>query len=187
MLKKLTKQNKFKKFLMSLPIMKKIQKDDSLFKLWSIAMERMRDNNDTSQEVALNEAVNFINSKVSLANNTSLWELQNLIRKGILKAEEISLGIDSRGRKMKRYKISILELETFIGLIQMFEVAENQELIERQKLQSTGEDIIVYYQTLSPKKTKISPVEVKMDMLFRLLERQDFKKFLFDLSEKSRA
>ena len=64
---KYKKNQYFEKFIMSFPILKKLQKDENLFVKWSFLLESMR-KDDNSEIIALNEAVNFVNSNLSLEN-----------------------------------------------------------------------------------------------------------------------
>lgn len=177
---KYKKNQYFEKFIMSFPILKKLQKDENLFVKWSFLLESMR-KDDNSEIIALNEAVNFVNSNLSLENHISLWELQQLIKKNVLKAKTIEKGLDSKGRQKRRYEISKTELENYIGIMQMFEASEHFDLIKKEKHPQTGEQIIVFYETLTQSKKGVSPTEVKMDLMFRLLQKVEFQTFLQSL------
>lgn len=186
MLSKFKKTPHFNNFLMSLKILKKIEKDEVMFKRWQKVAEAMRKNETNLKMLTTGEALEKINSTLSVENILTLSDLKSAVTKKIIHADVVEIGRDSIGRRITEWNIPEIEIENYIGIMQLFEAGEHFEHFKKSIHPRSGDEI-VEYQTLSSRKNGISKVEIKFDVALRLLQKEEFRTFLNDFAKNNKV
>ena len=180
MLIKYSKSKTFQNFLMS-RIYKKITNNDEFFEIWEKAANNMRKNTISTKYLTAGETLTMINENLDIDNNLKKSDVSNLISKKIIYAEKIEKGRDSKGRLKVNYKIPKEEVENYIALMRLFEIVEDKKFIIYDEHPKTGEKIVVY-QSLTGDKLGISSVVSKLDIVFKLIQKEEFQKLIYDLN-----
>ena len=180
MISKYEKTPHFNRFLMSIKIFKQVQKDPIMFNNWKVVAANMRQNEPSDTHLSTGESLELINNNLVVENNITLHDLKFLIKKEIIFANMLNLGNDSIGRKKVVYEIPKTEIENYIALMKLFEIGEDFGYFKKDNHPKTGDDIVIYQKMINDK-NGLSKPEIKLDIVFRLLQKVEFQNFLAGL------